>query len=733
MTGKQGKVIAFRADRLGARLVSLMNAMRIAQQLDAQFACAWTETTGVGDTFNDPTELFDDAFVTTHFLAPETWATVRPNAHSLRPGGTGTQADLEGMLASGQDIIIGNAFGVITLTGEDLTTVTPAFRQQLQRLPFSQPVRCAMQAADTALMGHTAYHIRRGDLTDDLKAMNKAWPHKMVPNEFYEMHMRERLNTSGGVVLFSDDAATIAHYTTAYPAVKTVRDVIDDSNLTEAQRDLVELYAMARCETIIAPERSAFSSTAADLFGAEKLPIGEALGKDLRDQAYQELMTRIETRSDSFAGDGDVGQSLAHVGDWLERRERWQDAARVFADRVKDGLNISFVYPRAMTYLHHTGDATGVVEIAGMMRQRHIVHTKDLVNAEILHGYAHIRQGARDKGLRHIANGFWHGATGGLARNVVPLMIELGWFNHTNFLPVMPFQRTIQRRRGPIKSIHSDLPGIATLQGVVLPDSLFRMETAIWDFSPMLRSLSINAAVRTGAVGQLLKVLERAEVSSDLQADLESQQSILRVFQGGGAEAAQALETLAKFNPDRWQIWQRLSHAHWVARDIEPALEAALRALACLPDAPVLRAWAGMIQLRAKAYNAAIENLRLADAAETGLPCIPAMFAHALKDAGDPEAALDTLRRARALAPHEAETAMFEARLLNQAGRPHEAVAELLKLVEWHRATGKVFILLVGLLRQIGDGNLAAEVATIGAQRFPNHEKLVELGQELAA
>ena len=734
MSGLQrGRLIAFRADRLGARLVSLMNAMRIASEVDADFACAWTETTGVGDVFNDPTELFDDTFVARHFLTPSDWKSARPEAATLRPGAAGDRSEIAAILERGQDLIVGNAFGVITMSGEDLAAVTPRFRAQLSEIPFSKRVGEAMRAADAALVGHTAYHIRRGDLTDDLKAMNKAWPHKMVPNEFYEIHMEERLGSSGGVVLFSDDADTIAHYRGRFPSLKILGDVIDSAGLTEAQRDLVELYAMARCESIIAPQRSAFSSTAADLFGAVKLPIGDALGDDLMDRAHQALILRIEQNPDSFSGDGDIGQSLVHVGVWLEKQGRWSDAARIFSHQVQSGLNISFVYPQTMTYQHQIGDNEGVLATADAMQRRHVVHSKDLVNARILHGYAQIRTGDRAFGLKQIVNGFWHDPGSGLARNVVPLMVELGWLDHANFLPCTPLQRSIGHRRGPMKTIAKDLPGIDAIEGLILPESVGRLETVIWDWAPLLQSVSINAAVRTGAIERVINVLERAKAGPELAVELASQLAILRAFMGDVDTAKSELKWLGERSPESWQVWQRLSHVYWIHRDTQPALAAAERAVALLPDAPVLRGWLGMIQLRAKQVERALENLRLADAANTGFGSIALLYGQALSDFGDRPKALEAVRKARSLAPTEVRAAILEAQLLRRSGRPHEAAAELRKLVDWQCATAKVFMMLVSVLQELDETDLAAEVAGIGSQRFPRHERIVALGRELAA
>ncbi|MEM7213170.1 MAG: hypothetical protein AAF479_15000, partial [Pseudomonadota bacterium] len=574
---------------------------------------------------------------------------------------------------------------------------------------------------------------RRGDLTGDLKAMNKAWPHKMVPNEFYEMHMRERLQSSGGVLLFSDDVATIAHYRKAFPELKILTDIIDASDLTEAQRDLVEMYAMGRCATIVAPERSAFSSTAADLFGATKLSVTEALGATLMDEAHAALMARLETDPDSFDGDGDIGQSLAHIGNWLDGHERWEDAARVFGGQVRRGVNISFVYPRALSYLHRTGDVDGVLEIAGLMADRHIVHTKDFVDSEILHGWAHIRSGDRDTGLRHIANGFWHGATGGLSRSVVPMTVELGWFDHTNFLPVSILQRAIQRRRGPAKSLQGDLPGLDELPGIELPESMGRLETMVWDWAPLLRSVSPAAAARSGSVARTLAALDKVTTGPELAAELTSQIAVLKAFSGEADEAIATLTDLARDVPKHWLIWQRLSHVHWQERKIAPALEAAERALEILPDAPAMQAWTGMIQSRARQHEQATENLRLADESNTGLSGITALYARALHTSGESDAALKTIRRARVLAPREADLAIFEAELLERSDALSEAAEVLSELVEWQRAPGKAFLQLVSILQRMGDRAQAAAMAGIGAQRFPKQPRIVALGEELAA
>ncbi|MEL7469852.1 MAG: hypothetical protein AAFN27_15465 [Pseudomonadota bacterium] len=728
-----GRIIAYRADRLGARLVSLMNAMRIAEVAEADFACAWIETTGVGDVFNDPTELFDTNFVERHFIKPAGWRSIRAKADNLKAGACGTAQQVSSALRGGTDLIVGNAFGVIALKGEQIAGITGDFRRQLGRIGFSAPVGEAMRALDSGLAGHAAYHIRRGDLTGDLKAMNKAWPHKMVPDEFYETHMRDRLETSGGVVLFSDDAHTIQHYRSMFPALRIVSDVIDTAGLTEAQRDLVELYAMARCSPIIAPQRSAFSSTAADLFGSEKLPVTEALGKDQQARAHEALIDRIETRPDSFPGDGDIGQSLAHAGAWFERAGRWKDAARVFGGQIERGLNISFVYPRTLRYHLENADPDGAIRTAELMHQRNVVHMKDLVDAEILHGHARILTGDRARGLHHMANAFWHGSSSGLARSVIPLMVSQGWLNNSNFLPLTPLQSALDLRRGPAKTLAQDLPGIDGIVGLALPPAVGRLDAAVLEWGPLLRSVSPAAAVRTGAVDQFETQLARVEGDKDTMREVRGAQAMIAAWRGDTQGALDRLLPLAESAPLDWQVWYRLSQVYWIRRDMRDAAAMAGRAIEASPDAPMLRAWAGMVQLRARVRDEALANLEIADAGEVGFPVIPYHYAQALRFAGEQDRALEVVRKARDLARQEPDFALLEADLLEQSGHGVEAAAELMKLVEWQRATGRVFMRLVGLLRDGGNTDLAAEVARIAGERFPSHPRIAALSRDVAA
>ncbi|MEM7057445.1 MAG: hypothetical protein AAF557_07645 [Pseudomonadota bacterium] len=727
----QGKLIAFRADRLGARLVSLINAMRLADDLGVDFRCAWIDTTGVGHVFNDPTEMFDAGFVDRHFLTADQWKKIRPEAENLS-GNLQQQPDaVEAILGAGQDMIVGNAFGVIKLKDEDEAEVTERFRTKFDQIPFSAPVAAAMKTLESALAGHTAYHIRRGDLTDDPKAKHKAWAHKVIPNEFYERHMDRALSeANGGAIIFSDDAGSIQHYKTKFPTLKIIDDVIDMAGLTEAQRDLFELFAMSRCKTIIAPPRSAFSSTAADLTGAEKLSITDAMDDDLVDEAHEALYDQLEHTPDSLEGDGHVGQGLAHIANWLEGRGDWARAARLFRLKIAEGLNISFAYPMGMRLHHHAGDIDGVLEIAKIMRERSIMYVKDLATSEMLHGYAHLRAKDTQAAIKHLVNGFWHTPTVPAARAIVPFMLETGVLTPQNFLPMTPTQRLIDRRRGSLKVLLNEYSEVFPPDASVLPKSLPTTDAMVWDWAPLMRSVSFPAVVRQGAVDRAAERLaEIASEGADL-ADHDSQCAILQAYRGDTDVAAESLTTLAKRKDAGPMTWQRLSHAYWLGRRFRKADSAAEKALALAPDWAALQAWAGMTALRVRDADRALEHLNSAAEAIPGLPSIAYLQAQAFNRLERTDDAIAAVDKAVTLAPLEVEYAMLSAQLLDQAGEADAAIAQLMRLVEVQRAPGKLFLRLIALLEAKGDVVTAEEMQALAQIRLPKHPAFAESPSE---
>lgn len=733
MTGQRGRLIAFRNDRLGARLISLINTLRLSAVHKLPCKVHWPEATDIGQVFNDPTELFEDSFVAQHFIDRAEWVRRRPGSERIAAVGREGPGHLRALIDAGTDVTIDQAFGIQVLAGEDPAQVKRDFVRVVQQLPFAAALHQPIAKVHAELTGATAYHIRRGDLTSSLKAMNKPWPHKMVPNEFYEAHIERALaQGTGRAIVFSDDAETLSHYRTKFPRLTTIQDIVDIDALTEAQRDLLELYAMSCCAKIIAPERSAFSSTACDLGDAIKLDVTEDLSEDLIRKAYERLASRLRDRPESFAGDGEIGQCLAHVAEFLEREERWADGADLISHRIESGLNIAFAYPMAMRFQHRVGDVAGVLRTGDLMMSRHVVNARYYVDAVIQHGYGLVRAGRTEEGLRQILNGFWHSPTSATSRLLVPALVETGMLHAQNFLPVSALQLGLRRRRGPLRALVSEFPEMIVKSGTPLPNTVGELESAIWDWMLLLRGVSIKALVQKGDVARMRDMLHDAEVRPEEEAERNSLIALCDALEGESKVATERLWAMAKPNSEDFMVWQRLSHACWLSRDYAGAAESSARAVALAPDVPAMLAWDGMIALRTRAVDRALEHLLRADAADIGFASIPALLAQAYEADGQPEMALGAIERAAVLSSIDPEFAMCRARLLDDLKRPEEAIEVLQVLVENLRATGRVFIQLVELLNRTGHRARAVDTVRIGQERYPSHPAMQRLAEENA-
>ncbi|MEM6622829.1 MAG: hypothetical protein AAF674_11420 [Pseudomonadota bacterium] len=730
--GAAGKLVAFRNDRLGARLLTLVNAMRLSADHNIPFACYWPIATDVTAVFNDPTELFEDDFVATYFIDRDAWMAARPDALRIGDATRQDSAYLKAEVAMGRAVAVDQAFGVNTLKDETAAAVRKRFVETLAAVPFSAALRPLIAELDQALSGATAYHIRRGDLTDGLSAKNKPWPHKMVPNEFYELHMESALGSGSSAILFSDDPWTLQHYTSEFPALRTIHDVISLEGLTEAQRDFIELYAMSRAARIIAPKRSAFSSTAENMGEAVKSDVTEDLTDDMRSTAYERLLGRLRTRPASFQNDGEIGQSLAHMSLYLVGEKRSAEAAELFADHLQRGLNIAFVYPQAMRHQHRADDIQGVLRTGELMHEREIFHLRYFVEGEFLYGYGLIRAGDWQQGLRRITNAFWHGPTTGETNILIPALVDLGILNDQCFLPMSRMALDTHRRQGPVKNFLVNFGEIVRLAKIKSMRPLGAIDTCIWDWSPLLRGVSLVAAQRQGKVELAKKRLAQLDPAAD-PPEHASLGAFLIACGGDPAAAIDPLVVLSERNPHHAMTWQRLSHALSLARHHEQAADAADMALRAAPDVPAFAAWAGTMHLRCAQFARAAAHLERAAAADIGLPSIHANVARAFVGRKAYDAALRSVEQANELAPMEADFALLHAEILEALTRREEAIAALVDMVNRYRAPSKLFRRLVELMMASGDVEGARRMINLCQARFPEHPLTQRLLDEMPA
>jgi tetratricopeptide (TPR) repeat protein len=721
--GATGGIVAFRNDRLGARLISLVNAVRLSQTYDLPLEVYWNEATDIGAIFNDPREFFDTAFVDSHFSDLAAWKAVRNNTVRVNDLGPGGSTALRETLARGQHVLVDSAFDMTVLADEDPAAIRAHCSRIWQDFPFAQCLAEPLADIRRNVEGGTAYHIRRGDLISFPRAMNRSWPAKYIPDEFYMSHIEGVLAQGIRPVLFSDDAGTIARFHACYPGLVLAETLFDAASVTPGQRDLLELAAMSRCARIIAPGNSAFSSTAATLGGAEKSDVTLDIAPEQQERAKARLVERLKEGSTQpvIANQGDIGQSLNHLAAYLTAQDRIPEAAAITAGYLRGGLNISFVFPLAIKLHLLGGDPAGAVEMALIMEDCAPYHRKDFANGEILHAIAHLAKGDLDAARRHVANGYWNEPDQGLVRETIGFMLETGLLDQSNFLTASPAARHLRRRT--FQNIQTNPVFAPLLAHGPDVESVPGLDPLVWDWFPFLRSgAPTNLERHPHRAGFEKSFTKRLSASDD--PDTESLATLFQMHLSPNDSHLDALAALARAYPDEAMVQHRLSAGAWLTRSHKIAIAAAESAADAAPLEPAHQAWRGMTRIRSKAFRPAITDMRAGIAAGLAFPRLYQMIASTELRLGETDAASATLDQGIALAGLDTELRFARAELLRDAGQPEAALGDLAVLARNDTRSPKVLILHAECLAATGAMTQAKGLLTAALEQTPENKRL---------
>ena len=239
-----------------------------------------------------------------------------------------------------------------------------SFRDALAAIVFSPRVQAVLDqaAAKLAAMGGTplALHVRRGDVLDKAPWCHKNWIAKFAPDEFYIATM-DLPDTS--TVLFSDTPVVVERMVAGRNNAITLDQLVNAPDLSEMQRDLVELLLMARCAQIVAPSLSAFSSSAAMVSGSSvsKLPAG--LPPAPRNQAYDDLLARVLAGPGSFHNTGDFAQSIGYAFGHALKKNQHRAMYRLLCDSIADGQDYASYIPLTMALALACGQVDHALEL----------------------------------------------------------------------------------------------------------------------------------------------------------------------------------------------------------------------------------------------------------------------------------------------------------------------------------------------------------------------------------
>ncbi|WP_397541302.1 hypothetical protein [Roseovarius salis] len=335
-----------RRDQLGARLLMILTAIRLAQDYDTEFRYNWFPPGADAPTLDNPEDLFSEAFMARHFVDNDTYAALQDRVEPIwKFLDDKTPQPLEAHLAAGGHVMLDEGFDIVTFPWEDKQALRARFPGLIRQIGFNPFVAERIASIDAALADaggqSVAYHIRRGDILNVDPWMHKQWPSKIEPDELYSIHLREQ--KPAVALVFSDQPESRARFQAAHPEVKGVEDIVDLSGCTVAQRDFLELYAMSRAGQIVAPPVSAFSRAAARLSGRERLRFVDVLDGPQRNEAYDALLDRLKGGTDNFVTVSEAAHLYAKLAGRLPQQDREEEAWQIGRIVKESGATNAFV------------------------------------------------------------------------------------------------------------------------------------------------------------------------------------------------------------------------------------------------------------------------------------------------------------------------------------------------------------------------------------------------------
>ncbi len=438
---QRGLFIGMRKDQLGARLLMMLNSIRLAEDYGTDFRINWFPRGAMAPKLDTPADLFNEAFIARHFIENDAFEALddvtRPIWSFLNDPGP---EKLEAHLAGGGHVLLDEGFEIVAFPWEDAGDLRGRFRGFIAKIGFNPVVRDHIATIEAAMNrdgGRTiAYHIRRGDILNEDPWKHKEWPAKIEPDELYSAYLEK--NPDAGALVFSDQAESIERFTKAHPKVGSIDKLADLSQCKPVQRDFLELFAMSRASEIVAPPISAFSRAAARLSGQERKCFHEVMTLEERESAYEKVFERFQGGPGAFITPSEAAHVYVKLVRRLQEQNRDQEAwdiGQAILDAGADNAFMPLMHAINGLYLSKWDEALKHVEraLADPRQWQENYITGLVVRAHVL-GALGKRTGARQSFLR----AFWQKPT-------LPDVLVIGSFmiKRRRLRPgrVLPFDR----------------------------------------------------------------------------------------------------------------------------------------------------------------------------------------------------------------------------------------------------------------------------------------------------
>ena len=674
----QGHLVTFRNDRLGGRLISLVNAVRLARTYDLPYKVRWHTAEDIARVFNDPNDFFESDFVQDKFIDMEEWNALRHELIRYNNIGKGGIDAMRKTLAQGRNILVDNSFGLIVLDGEDPDEVARQIAEVWSGFPLSPELAREMRQIQKRL-GKKAmgYHIRRGDIISVRRVMNRPWPNKYVCDEVYYAHIERTIAEGATPILFSDDADTIKRFTKSYPALKAADTLFDGSAFNEGQRDALELLTMSFCKEIVAPESSGFSSTAATLGGVKHIDVTTDLTPEEALSAGERLVKRakvVRKKPPQLREKGHLSQSLEHMCDFLRSQNRLPEAAKIIERHIKGGLNISFLYPELIEMCLELGEFERARAIGTEVQKREVHFLFDFATSTLLTGLADLALGNRAKAAERTLNAFWHSASVPMIAGAAGGMLQQGVLNSKNFLPTSEAALALWNKH-PLRL--GKTPALGEIIGLDTSDRYLVPVTdpITWDWLPLMRQSPPNGLGNHRHRPHYDKGFKR--MGDDLTPDALSLRAIYDMHVGEEPTWLARLQNLAKAHPEDAMVQHRCSLAAHTAEDLDLALRTAEAAVEAAPGTPAHHIWRGVIRSRTQDFQGAFDDFSFAADKRFYLPRLHIRLGAMAAKLGKTDIHRKAMDAAIRIAPRDAVSRLNRADFYERSGQTDKALADL--------------------------------------------------------
>jgi tetratricopeptide (TPR) repeat protein len=435
-----GCIIAHRNDRMGGRLIAMINAMRVADENNLPFRVGWTTHGWTSEEVRTPSDIFAPAFLAQHFFGGEALARIWDDLINLATFDSATPKAMLQQTTQGKSFLSEPAIGQLVLPWEAKETVQKTLPTYFNKIAFSQIVDTAMRRIDDGFKGLAlrAYHIRRGDIISDPITSEKLWPNKYIPREFYEIHIRRFLDEGGDrCIVFSDTPAEIDRLKAIDDRIVSFDDVVPHDGLKAGQRDILELYTMSKCPLVFGPPESAFSQTAAaTIGGGQVFAVQSSLEEPEQDRAMTLMSKRMAEPKKYFLGDGDIGQNFPFLKSHFERTGEPDKARGIIMNLVDQGFSRSYALSLLSRMSLDSRRLAETEDVLNAARNRPIVTEAAMGDVYALNALYHFTQGDKALAVRRIQAAYWLQPLDKVISGLLSLMQSAGWLNDRNMYPI---------------------------------------------------------------------------------------------------------------------------------------------------------------------------------------------------------------------------------------------------------------------------------------------------------